>query len=83
VSLSKGIGKGFGGLVLKSGAAAFAIPGYTLKGLERQLEKRRNRYLKAKILHTRIEQGINEYKRAGQEEKDQILKRLRELDGLY
>jgi hypothetical protein len=78
--LAKGIGKGLGGLVFKSGAAVFGIPGYTLKGLERQLEKRHSRGLKAKILTVRLRQGLVEYSRASDEEKEKILKRWKELD---
>jgi hypothetical protein len=37
--LVKGIGKGIGGLILKSGAAVAGIPGYGLKGLEREVER--------------------------------------------
>lgn len=79
--LLKGTGKGFGGLILKSGAAAFAIPGYTLKGLERQLEKRRDRLLKATLLSTRMRQGISEYQNITKGEEESILSRWRELSG--
>jgi len=75
----KGIGKGLGGLVFKSGAAAFAIPGYTLKGIERQFEKRFDRCLKANLLMTRMKQGIAEYKTASEEDKQLIVKRYEEL----
>ena len=79
IRFGKGIIKGLGGIVLKSGAAAFGIPGYTLKGLERQYEKRFSRGSKASILSVRIKQGIAEYGRASTEEKEEILKRWNEL----
>ncbi|KAF2427854.1 UDP-Glycosyltransferase/glycogen phosphorylase [Tothia fuscella] len=37
--LAKGLGKGIGGLVLKTGAAVSGLPGYSLKGLERRVER--------------------------------------------
>jgi hypothetical protein len=39
VGIAKGIGRGFGGLVLKTGAAVTGIPGYSFKGLEREIER--------------------------------------------
>lgn len=67
--------------MFKSGAAAFAIPGYTLKGIERQFEKRLDRCLKTNLLATRMKQGIAEYKTASEEDKQLILKRYKELGG--
>lgn len=78
----KGIVAGLGGLVFKSGAAAFAIPGYTLKGLERQLEKRRDYLLRAKIIKIRMEYGRKEYLNAPAEEKEIIITRWKEYRGL-
>lgn len=63
----KGIGRGVGGLVFKTSAAAFGMPGYTLKGLEKQLEKRYSRGLKASLLVVRIKQGILAFERATEE----------------
>ncbi|QDS77053.1 hypothetical protein FKW77_006925 [Venturia effusa] len=37
--IATGVGKGLAGLVLKTGAAVTGIPGYGLKGIERELEK--------------------------------------------
>jgi hypothetical protein len=75
----KGFGKGIGGLVFKSTAAVLGIPGYTLKGLEKQIEKRFDRELKAKILEVRLRQGMVAYGRASKEEKEQIIARWSEL----
>jgi hypothetical protein len=71
----KGMGKGVGGLVCKTGAAAIGLPGYTLKGLERQLEKRHTRGLRAGLLMVRIRQGIVDFGRASEEEREVIRKR--------
>jgi hypothetical protein len=39
VGIAKGVGRGFGGLFLKTGAAVTGIPGYSFKGLERTIER--------------------------------------------
>jgi hypothetical protein len=39
VGILKGIGRGIGGLVFKTGAAVTGIPGYGFKGLEREIER--------------------------------------------
>ena len=75
----KGIGKGVGGLVFKSTAAIIGIPAYTLKGLEKQIEKRFDRELKAKILSVRLRQGMVAYGRVTKEEKAEIISRWKEL----
>lgn len=76
---AKGIGKGVGGLVFKTTAAAFGLPGYTLKGLEKQLEKRYSRGLKANLLVVRIKQGILAFERSSEEEREEIRRRWVEL----
>ncbi|CZR52709.1 related to sterol glucosyltransferase [Phialocephala subalpina] len=77
----KGIGKGLGALPLKVTAAAFGMPGYTLKGLEKQLEKRYSRGLKASLLVVRIKQGIMAFERSSEEEREEVRRRWRELEG--
>ncbi len=76
---AKDIGKGVGGLVFKTTAAAFGMPGYTLKGLHKQLEKRYSRCLKANLLVVRIKQGILEFERSSEAEREEIRKRWVEL----
>lgn len=53
--------------MFKTTAAAFGIPGYTLKGLEKQVEKRYSRGLKANLIVVRIKQGILAFERATEE----------------
>ena len=79
--LAKGVGKGFGGLWCKSLAGVFGVPGYVLKGCEKQVEKRWDRDLKAKVLEVRLRQGLAAYSRCGVEEKEEILGRWREFGG--
>jgi hypothetical protein len=77
----RGVGKGVGGLVFKSTAAVLGVPAYTLKGVEKQVEKRFDRGLKAKILEVRLRQGLVAYNKATQEEKDEVLCRWNEFGG--
>lgn len=77
----KGVGKGAGGLVFKLAAAALGVPAYTLKGVEKQIEKRFDHELKAKILEVRLRQGLAAYGKATAEEKEEILKRWSEFGG--
>jgi len=76
---AKGFGKGLlagiGGIPFKIGSAVFALPGYSLKGVERQLGKRKDRPLRAKILQVRLQQGIAAFKHADEETKSKVLKR--------
>jgi hypothetical protein len=39
IGVLKGVGRGMSGLVLKPCAAVFGLPGYTFKGLEREIER--------------------------------------------
>lgn len=75
----KGIGRGFGGLISKTMAAVFGVPGYTLKGVEKAVERRSDRDLKAEIIAVRLKQGLAAFRRASEEEKQEILKKWNEL----
>ncbi|TVY17840.1 Sterol 3-beta-glucosyltransferase UGT80B1 [Lachnellula arida] len=77
-----GVGKGAGALLFKTSAAAFGVPGYTLKGLEKQLEKRYDRDLKAKLITVRLRQGIAEFEQASKEQKEEITRRWEEISAV-
>jgi hypothetical protein len=79
VGFGEGLVKGFGGLVFKTSAAAFGMPGYTLKGVEKQFEKRYSRALKANLIAMRLKQGLRQFALATEEEKNEILKRWADL----
>jgi hypothetical protein len=79
VGFGKGVGRGFGGLVFKTSAAAFGITGYTLKGVEKQFEKRYSRELKANLITQRLKQGLRQFAQATEEEKQEVLKRWADL----
>jgi hypothetical protein len=50
-----------------------------LKGIEKQLGKRHNRDLKARLLIIRMKQGIVGFDRASEDEKNLVVKRWKEL----
>ncbi|KAF7551808.1 hypothetical protein G7Z17_g4750 [Cylindrodendrum hubeiense] len=70
---AKGFGKGIwnGGLgfVYNIGASIFGLPGYTLKGIEKELSRRHLTKLKAEILLIRVRKGIDDYRNGTEEEK--------------
>jgi hypothetical protein len=73
-----GVGKGLGGLVFKTCAAGLSLPAYTLKGVEKQFEKRHNRPLVAKLLAIRIRQSLASFESVTQQEKVDIIARWKE-----
>ncbi|KAI5844370.1 hypothetical protein DFP73DRAFT_513109 [Morchella snyderi] len=54
VGLVKGFGKGVGGIILKGGAAFWSIPGYTMKGIHREIQKLQISDADKHILSSRI-----------------------------
>lgn len=80
IGFGKGVGRGVSGLVLKPMAAITGLPGYTLKGIEKQLETRKDRDLKAQVLKVRLQQGLSEFKKSTPEEREAILKRWKEFN---
>jgi sterol 3beta-glucosyltransferase len=75
----KGVGRGVGGFVFKTMAAVIGVPAYTLKGVEKQIEKRSDRDLKTEIIAIRMRQGLAAFRRASEEEKQDIMKRWKEF----
>lgn len=57
----------------------FSLPGYSLKGIEKTLHKRRLTDLKAEMLLIRIRQGIEDYHLATDDERRQITVRWKSL----
>ncbi|EME46412.1 glycosyltransferase family 1 protein [Dothistroma septosporum NZE10] len=75
----KGIGKGIGGIALKPGAAFFAIPGYTMKGIYKEVQKQFGSSVQNYIIAARTAQGFDEYERATIEEKRDVIMRWQVL----
>jgi UDP:flavonoid glycosyltransferase YjiC (YdhE family) len=71
----KGIGKGIGGIALKPAAAIFAIPGYTMKGVYKELQKNFGSSVNNYIVAARTAQGFDEFQAASPEERADVVMR--------
>ncbi|KAH8658296.1 hypothetical protein BX600DRAFT_384295 [Xylariales sp. PMI_506] len=81
----KGLGKGLvragGGFGYGIGAAIFALPGYSLKGIEKELSKYHLTKLKAEIHLIRLRQALDEFVAADDAQKEEVLSRWKTLHG--
>lgn len=73
--LGKGILHGWLSLVYNTGAAVFGLPGYTLKGVEKEFHKHHLTKLRAEIYLIRLRQGIEALQEASEEEKAAVIER--------
>ncbi|KAH7018846.1 glycosyltransferase family 28 domain-containing protein [Ilyonectria destructans] len=71
----KGVLNGALGFVYNLGASIFGLPGYTLKGIEKEFSKHHLTKLKAEIFLIRLRQGIEAFRHATLEEKEIVVKR--------
>ena len=71
----KGIGKGIGGIVLKPGAAFFGIPGYTMKGVYKEMSKHLGSSVQNYIIAARTAQGYDEWNGTSDQERKDIVTR--------
>ena len=71
----KGIGKGIGGIMLKPQAAIFAIPGYTMKGIYKEIQSQSGSSVQNYIIAARTAQGFDEYQSASPEERRDVVMR--------
>lgn len=71
----KGMAKGFGGIVLKPGAAIFGIPGYTFKGIYKELQQHLGSSVQNYIIAARTAQGYDDWQHASVEERRDIIAR--------
>ena len=80
---AKGLGAGVMnagvGFFYNLGAAVFGLPGYTLKGVEKEFSKHHLTKLRAEIMLIRLRQGIEEFQQATKEEKDAVIERWKAL----
>ncbi|KAF2758716.1 UDP-Glycosyltransferase/glycogen phosphorylase [Pseudovirgaria hyperparasitica] len=74
---TKGIGKGLIGSFLKPGAATFAIPAYTMKGIYMEFSKKFGPNIDNYIFAARVAQGYDDVGRSTPEERNDILVRWR------
>jgi hypothetical protein len=75
----KGIGKGIGGVMLKPGAGFFAIPGYSMKGVYKEMSKHSGSSVQNYIIAARTAQGYDEYQASSLEEKTDIIQRWKRM----
>ncbi|KOS22134.1 Sterol 3-beta-glucosyltransferase UGT80B1 [Escovopsis weberi] len=75
----KGLWRGVKGLVSNVGAAMFGLPGYTLKGVEKECSKRHLTKLKAEIILIRLRQAIDDFRRATPAQREEVITRWNEL----
>ncbi|KXH29097.1 glycosyltransferase family 28 domain-containing protein [Colletotrichum simmondsii] len=75
----KGFGKGIyqagRGFTFNLFAAIFGLPGYTLKGIEKEFSKHRLTALKAEVLLIRLRQGIDDFRRSTEAERNEVIER--------
>ncbi|KAI9842751.1 MAG: hypothetical protein M1837_006934 [Sclerophora amabilis] len=76
----KGFAKGIGGMILKPGAAVWAVPGYTFKGIYKELQKHFGSSVQNYIIATRTAQGYEQWKISTPEERVDIVARWHLLD---
>jgi hypothetical protein len=55
--------------------AVFGIPGYTLKGIEKEMSKHHLTELKSEIMLIRLRQSIDDFRRATPEEREAVVTR--------
>ncbi|WEW54665.1 hypothetical protein PRK78_000085 [Emydomyces testavorans] len=65
----KGIGKGIGGLILKPGAGIFALAGYPLSGIHKEVQKFWGTSVECYIVACRTKQGFDEWNQSTEEER--------------
>lgn len=75
----KGIGKGVGGIVLKPGAAIFGIPGYTMKGVYKEMLNALGSSVQNYIIAARTAQGYDEWNRSSPAEREDVVMRFARL----
>ncbi|RPA95108.1 UDP-Glycosyltransferase/glycogen phosphorylase [Choiromyces venosus 120613-1] len=75
----KGFGKGIGGVVLKGGAAMWAVPGYTMKGIHREIQKLQVSDVDKFIIGSRIAIAEVEFQQSSPQLQQQIIGRWHQL----
>ena len=75
----KGFGKGIGGIVFKPGAAIWGIPGYTSKGMYKELHKRFGPSVDGYIIAARTAQGYEEVTNSSEAERQQVIEDWKEM----
>ncbi|KXJ90428.1 putative UDP-glucose,sterol transferase [Microdochium bolleyi] len=77
--LGKGVAQGLLGVPFNIFSAVYGLPGYTLKGVEKELHKRHMTQLKAEIIMIRLKQGSAVWRDASEQERGEVVARWRRL----
>ncbi|KAF5528902.1 sterol glucosyltransferase, partial [Fusarium napiforme] len=77
--LGRGLLRGGFGVCGNLGAACFGLPGYALKGLEKEMMKHTTTRLKAELLLIRLRQGHKDWQRATEGEREEVIRRWKAL----
>ncbi|OAX83453.1 hypothetical protein ACJ72_02186 [Emergomyces africanus] len=70
----KGFGKGIGGFILKPGAGIFALSGYTMSGVYKEIQKRLGTSIEHYIIASRSIEGYEEWNHAHDSERAAIIR---------
>ncbi|KAL7782512.1 hypothetical protein V8C37DRAFT_397885, partial [Trichoderma ceciliae] len=73
--IGKGVWRGSKGFISNLGASTFGLPGYTLKGVEKELQKHHLTNCKAEIILIRLRQGIEAFRKSTAHERDEVVRR--------
>jgi hypothetical protein len=73
--LLKGIGKAFGGLIIKPASAVIGLPTYTIYGLRAEARKIRRRHFDRSIIVAHTAQGYEEWQSSTPEERIEVVRR--------
>ncbi|KAF2096051.1 UDP-Glycosyltransferase/glycogen phosphorylase [Rhizodiscina lignyota] len=71
----KGVGKGIGGFLAKSGAASLGILGHTMQGVSKEVQKLFGSNVQNYIVASRVAQGYEEWLQSSDAEKQDVIVR--------
>ncbi|KAI9883417.1 MAG: L-arabinitol 4-dehydrogenase [Watsoniomyces obsoletus] len=75
LGLVKGIGRGIGGLILKPQAAFWGIPGYTFRGIYKEIQRHFGSSTENYIIAARTAQGYEDLMNSSPEEHGEIIQK--------
>ena len=67
--------------MLKPGAAAWAIPGYTMKGIYKEMKLHSGSSVQNYIIASRTAQGFDEYRQSTEQERRDVVERWKQMQG--
>ncbi|CBY00654.1 similar to glycosyltransferase family 28 N-terminal domain protein [Plenodomus lingam JN3] len=82
IGVPKGLGRSLSSFSCHILAGVFAVPGYTLKGIEAALSKHSTTDLQAELYLIRLRQAIHDKSQTTQEERAEVVEKWKNLQGL-